>query len=182
VPRLFLLAIPALAAAGLVVGVLARDDEPPPVLEAAPSPTVAPTPPPLVVDVAGAVARPGVVRLPGGSRVVDAIRAAGGFAPEADRAALNQAAPLRDGARIYVPRPGELVPAGSSGSEAERKLNLNLASAIELEVLPGIGPSTAARIVRSREGRPFAKAEELQTRGLVSPRVFADLRDLVTIR
>ena len=181
-PRLLLLAIPLLAAAGLAAGVLARDDGPQPMLEAAPAPSVVPTAPPLGVDVAGAVARPGVVRLPGGSRVVDAIGAAGGFAPDADRAALNQAAPLRDGARVYVPRPGELTPAGSSGSDAERKLNLNLASAVELEVLPGIGPSTAARIVRSREGRPFAKAEELQTRGLVSPRVFADLRDLVTIR
>ena len=181
-PRLFLLAIPVLAAAGLVAGVLARDDGPPPALDAAPSPSVVPTAPPLVVDVAGAVARPGVVRLPGGSRVIDAIAAAGGFAQDADRAALNQAAPLRDGARVYVPKPGELPPAGSSGSDAERKLNLNLASAAELEALPGIGPSIAARIVRSRDGRPFAKPEELQTRGLVSPRVFADLRDLVSIR
>lgn len=182
VPRLLLLAIPALALAGLATGLLTREDAPPPVLEAAPSPTAPATVAPLVVDVAGAVVRPGVIRLPAGSRVVDAVVAAGGFAPDADRAALNQAAPLRDGARIYVPRPGEPPPAGASGSDAERKVNLNLASAAELEVLPGVGPSTAARIIRSREGRPFAKAEELQTRGLVSPRVFADLHDLVTIR
>lgn len=181
-PRLILFAIPVLVAAGVVAGILTRDDTPPPVLEGAPSPSAVPTAPPLIVDVAGAVGRPGVIRLPAGSRVVDAIAAAGGFAPDADRAALNQAALVRDGARIYVPKPGELPPSGSSGSEAERKVNLNLASAHDLEALPGIGPNTAARIIRSREGRPFARADELQTRGLVSPRVFADLRDLVTIR
>ena len=181
-PRLFLLAIPVLVVAGIIAGLLSRDDAPPPVLEAAPSPSVVPTAPPLTVDVAGAVVRPGVIRLPAGSRVVDALAAAGGFAPDADRAALNQAAPLRDGARVYVPKPGELPPSGSSGSDAERKVNLNLASAADLEALPGIGPNTAARIIRSREGRPFTRSDELQTRGLVSPRVFGDLRDLVTIR
>ncbi len=181
-PRLFLLAIPVLAAAGIATGLVTRDDTPPPVLEAPPAPTVPPAPSPLVVDVAGAVVRPGVIRLAPGSRVADAVSAAGGFAPDADRAALNQAAPLRDGARVYVPKPGELPPAGASGSNAERRVNLNVASAAELEGLPGIGPSTASRIVRSREGRPFAKAEDLQTRGLVSPRVFVDLRDLVTVR
>ncbi len=181
-PRLFLLAIPILVVAGIIAGLLTRDDGPAPVLEAAPSPSVVPSAPPLIVDVAGAVARPGVIRLPAGSRVVDALAAAGGFAPDADRAALNQAALLRDGARVYVPKPGELPPSGSSGSDAERKVNLNLASAADLEALPGIGPNTAMRIIRSREGRPFTRADELQTRGLVSPRVFADLRDLVTIR
>lgn len=181
-PRLLLLAIPLLATVGLGTAVVRRDDAPPPVLEAAPIPTAAPTAPPLVVDVAGAVARPGVLRLPAGSRIVDAIAAAGGFTPEADRTALNRAAPLRDGARVYVPRPGELPPAGSSGSDAERRVNLNLGTVAELEQLPGIGPGIAARIIRSREGKPFARADDLQTRGLVSPRVFAELRDLVTIR
>ncbi|HUQ17803.1 MAG TPA: SLBB domain-containing protein [Candidatus Saccharimonadales bacterium] len=181
-PRLVLLAIPILAAAGVGATLLVRDDVPPPVFEAAPSPTAAPTPAPLVIDVAGAVARPGVFRLPPGARVVDAVAAAGGFTADADRTSINQAAPLRDGARVYVPRPGEPPPAGSSGSEAERKVNLNLAGAAELEGLPGIGPSTAARIVHSREGKPFARADDLQTRGLVSPRVFADLRDSVTVR
>lgn len=181
-PRLFLLVVPLFVAAGLAVAVLLRDETPPPIFEAAPTPTAAATPPALVVDVSGAVARPGVIRLPAGSRIVDAIAAAGGFAAGADRAALNQAAPLRDGARVYVPKPGELPPAGSSGSDAERRVNLNLSTATELEGLPGIGPSTAARIIRSRETKPFARADDLQTRGLVSPRVFAELRDLITIR
>ncbi|TME28697.1 MAG: ComEA family DNA-binding protein [Chloroflexi bacterium] len=147
-------------------------------------PTAPPrTPDPVVfVDVSGAVAHPGVYRLPAGARVLDALLAAGGMTGDADLAALNKAAPLRDGMRIFVPRPGEAVPAGSVGSDAEQKIDINHATAAELEGLPGIGPSTAARIVRSRAARPFAKIDELQTRGLVTPRVFADIRDQVTTR
>ena len=147
-------------------------------------PTAPPrTPDPLViVDVTGAVAHPGVYRLPAGARIVDALLAAGGMTGEADLLALNKAAPLRDGMRIFVPRPGEAAPAGSVGSDAEQKIDVNHATATELEGLPGIGPSTAARIVRSRAARPFAKIDELQTRGLVTPRVFADIRDQLTIR
>lgn len=181
-PRPILLAAPALAAAALGTALLVRNDVPPPVFEPAPAPTAAPTAAPLIVDVSGAVARPGVYRLPPGARVVDAVAAAGGFSTEADRTSINQAALLRDAARVYVPRPGELPPAGSTGSDAERKVNLNIAAAAELEGLPGIGPNTAARIVHSRESKPFARADDLQTRGLVSPRVFADLRDSVTVR
>ncbi|TME64269.1 MAG: helix-hairpin-helix domain-containing protein [Chloroflexi bacterium] len=74
------------------------------------------------------------------------------------------------------------VPAGTLGSEAERKVDVNHASAAELEGLPGIGPATAARIVRSRDARPFVRIDELQTRGLVTPRVFADIREQLTTR
>ena len=141
------------------------------------------TPEPTVfVDVAGAVAHPGVYRLPAGARIIDALLAAGGMTGEADLLALNKAAPLRDGMRIFVPRPGEPVPAGTVGSDAELKVDINHATAAELEGLPGIGPTTAARIVRSRAARPFAKVDELQTRGLVTARVFADIRDQLTTR
>lgn len=142
-----------------------------------------PSPPPfIVVDVQGAVARPGVYRIPSDARIADALVAAGGLLPEADPAGLNRAAPARDGARIYAPVRGETPPAGALGSEAERSLDLNHASAKDLEALPGIGPSTAERIVRSRERAPFKSVDELQTRGLVSPRVLADIRDRVTTR
>jgi competence protein ComEA len=151
------------------------------VVEDTPAPTRSPEPL-LVVDVAGAVARPGVYRLAAGSRIADALTAAGGATGEADLAALNKALPVRDGQRIYVPRPGETVPAGSAGSDAQLKIDVNHATAAELEALPGIGPTTAARIVRSRGGHPFARIEELQTRGLVTARVFADIRDMVTTR
>jgi len=182
VPRPLALAIlVAIAAGAIVVVVRARAPAPVPVEVVAPTPE--PTPPPLIiVDVEGAVARPGVVRLASGARVADALAAAGGTTPDADPAALNRAATLRDGARVYVPRYGETPPAGSVGSESERKVDLNHASAAELESLPGIGPSTAARIVRARDLRAFTRVEELQTRGLVTARVFSDIRDLVTTR
>jgi competence protein ComEA len=83
---------------------------------------------------------------------------------------------------VYVPRYGETPPAGSVGSDSERKVDINHATPAELESLPGIGPSTAARIVRARELKAFAKVEELQTRGLVTARVLSDIRDLVTTR
>lgn len=78
-------------------------------------------------------ARPGVVRLPSGARVADAIAVAGGTTPDADPATLNKAAILRDGARVYVPRYGETPPAGSLGSDSERKVDINHATAAELE-------------------------------------------------
>lgn len=182
VVRLGLVAIAALAAFGLLIGFLARSPQAAPVVEL-PAESAAPSPPAyVVVDVVGAVARPGVVRLPAGSRVLDALLAAGGMTGEADLFALNKAAPLRDGMRIYVPRPGETPPAGSLGSAAEMKLDLNSASLAELVALPGVGPSTAARIVRSREQRRFSKVDELQMRGLVTPRVLAEMRELVAVR
>ena len=182
VPRLLLLVVPVLAVAGAGMGLIARPSDPPPAIET-PEPSPTATPPALVVvDVVGAVAHPGVVRLPAGSRVLDALLAAGGMTGDADLFALNKAALLRDGVRIYVPKPGEQVPAGSLGSPAETKIDVNHATEAELASLPGIGPSTAARIVRSREGKPFARVEELQTRGLVTARVFADIRDLVATR
>lgn len=151
------------------------------VVEDTPAPTRSPDPL-IVVDVAGAVAKPGVYRLAAGSRIHDALSAAGGMTQDADPVVLNKAAPVRDGQRIYVPRPGETVPAGTAGSDAQLKVDVNHATAAELEALPGIGPTTAARIVRSRGGRPFVRIEELQTRGLVTARVFADIKDMVTTR
>lgn len=151
------------------------------VVEDTPAPTRSPEPP-IVVDVAGAVVHPGVYRVTAGSRIADALAAAGGATDDADFAAINKAAPVRDGQRVYVPRPGETVPAGSAGSDAQLKIDVNHATAAELEALPGIGPTIAARIVRSRGGHPFARIEELQTRGLVTARVFADIKDMVTTR
>ena len=180
-PVIALIALVALATAVLTASRLATGGQPVAVVEDTPAPTRSPDPV-IVVDVAGAVAHPGVYRLAAGSRIHDALVAAGGMTDEADPAALNKAAPVRDGQRIYVPRPSETVPAGSAGSDAQLKLDLNHATATELEALPGIGPTTAARIVRSRAGHPFARIEELQTRGLVSARVFADVKEMVTTR
>jgi competence protein ComEA len=179
---LILVAIAAAAVAALIVArTHGGDGQAVAVVEDIPAPTRSPEPL-IVVDVAGAVARPGVYRLAAGSRIADALVAAGGVTAEADQVVLNRAAPIRDGQRIYVPRPGETVPAGSAGSDAQLKIDVNHATAAELEALPGIGPTTAARIVRSRGGHPFTRIEELQTRGLVTARVFADIKDAITTR
>jgi competence protein ComEA len=181
-PILILLAVAALA---VVVLTAARmrggDGQAVAIVPETPAPTRSPEPL-IVVDVAGAVAHPGVYRLAAGARIVDALLAAGGMTGEADLDVLNKAAPVRDGQRVYVPRPGETVPAGTAGSDAQLKIDVNHATAAELEALPGVGPTTAARIVRSRGGRPFARIEELQTRGLVTARVYADIKDMVTTR
>lgn len=174
--------VPVVLLAGTGLAFAARTHDDPPVVETASAPTPAPTPQAILVDVVGAIAHPGVVRLPAGARVLDALLAAGGMTGDADLFALNKAAPLRDGMRIYVPRPGEAVPVGAAGNAVEPKLNLNTATANELDGLPGIGPTTAAAIVRARSTKPFASIEELQTRGLVSPKVFADLHDLIAVR
>jgi len=180
--RWLLVLVPVVALTGGAVAIASRAHDEPPTVELAAAPTAVPTPQLIVIDVVGAVAHPGVVRLPAGARVVDALVAAGGMTGDADLFALNKAAPLRDGMRVYVPRPGELVPAGAAGGTADPKVNLNTATAGELDALPGVGPATAAAIVRARAAKPFAAVDELQTRGLVSPRTFADLRDLVSVR
>lgn len=175
----------ALIAALLAVGGCGlfgtRAHRPEPIVQTGSEPTAAPALL-VVVDVQGAVARPGVYRLPAAGRVADALAAAGGLLPEADVASLNRAAPLRDGSRIYAPARGERPPAGALGSEAERLIDLNSATAQELAALPGIGSSTAERIVRTRARAPFRGVEELQTRGLLSGRVLAEVRDLLTVR
>lgn len=182
-PRPILIAIGALAVAGLALAIFGRALAPPAAaIELAPAatPAAAATPAIVVVDIGGAVARPGVLRLPAGSRVIDALLAAGGATPDADLLGLNRAAVVRDGERVYVARAGEVPPLRASGGDT--RVDLNRGTPAELEALPGIGPGIAARIVRAREQRPFARAEELQTRGLVSARVFAELRDLVLVR
>lgn len=160
---------------------------------AATAATVPPTV--LVVDVAGAVMRPGLLRLPGGSRVGDAVAAAGGYAASADLDAaardLNLAAPLADGAKVLVPSLGDgLVAAAgdapSSGDDRDGpatggRLDLNTADQAALEELPGIGPVTAGRILEARAEAPFAAVDELRGRGLVGESTFAKLRDLVTV-
>jgi competence protein ComEA len=138
----------------------------------------------IVIDVAGAVLRPGLVRIARGDRVGDAIAAAGGFAPRVDLAeasrSLNLAQELEDGAKVVVPLLGSGTPQGGSvASEGDGRIDLNQADQAALEGLPGIGPVTAARIIEARQERPFASVDELRSREVVGEAVFEEIRDLV---
>lgn len=135
----------------------------------------------IVVDVAGAVVRPGLHRLSSGDRVGDAIEAAGGFAPRADLAAasqaLNLAQPLEDGTKVLVP---ELeIEHRRTSAVDDGRIDLNRASQSELESLPGIGPVTARKIMDARTQRRFSAARDLRARDLVGESVFGDIKDLV---
>ncbi|WP_208028154.1 helix-hairpin-helix domain-containing protein [Rhabdothermincola sediminis] len=153
----------------------------------------------IVVHAAGAVARPGVYRVAHGARVGDVLEAAGGVTPDADVDRLNLAAPLADGVRVYVPRHGEenpaaplaadsgggpaagaAGPAGAAGTGG--KLDLNTATAEQLETLPGIGPATAAAIIehRERKGRFRSVDGLLDVRG-IGPAKLEQIRDAVRV-
>lgn len=135
----------------------------------------------LTVHVAGAVARPGVVLLKEGARVMDAVESAGGPLPEADLDALNLAQPVQDGQKITVPRKGE---GGAPGASREKsgKVNINTADAGELEKLPGIGPTLAERIVSYREKNgSFKSIDELKKVSGIGEKKFSEIKDLVEI-
>ncbi len=140
-----------------------------------------------VVHVVGAVARPGVYVVAAGSRVADAIRLAGGTLGNAAIDGVNLARPVCDGEQIVVPTQdesdGEGAAEGASRSSASAggRLNLNRATAAELDALPGIGPSTAAKIVKDRElNGPFRAPEDLMRVSGIGPKKFEALKDLIT--
>ncbi len=152
----------------------------------------------VTVQVVGAVRKPGVVTLPAGSRVVDAIKAAGGAGGKADTAAVNMARKVVDGEQIRLPRVGEEpTPAAPSvqqpgdpaaGSAASppgttpASVNLNTADLTELETLPNIGPVTAQKIIDWRtQNNGFSSVEDLLDVSGIGPKTFAQLKDLVTV-
>lgn len=170
-----------------------------------PDPVIHQQPSTMFVHIAGGVASPGVVELNAGSRVVDAVRAAGGLLPSADADRVNLAAPLQDGLRIVVPLIGQDVPNevpvmqpgnnstnnaaqsststsnGGGAGGAGGAININTASASELDTLPGIGPSTATTIVAHRDQHgPFPTVDSLmEVRGIGQAKLDS-LRDLIT--
>ena len=158
--------------------------------------------PSLVVEVTGAVAHPGVYHLGPGARVSDALAAAGGYSSRVDAGradlALNLAKPLADGDEIRVPSrddadataaagggsgsSGGSAGSGGSGTAAQGPIDLNTATAAQLDTLPGIGPVTAAKIVAAREQARFRTVDDLRTRKLLGPATFEKVRPLVVVR
>lgn len=142
----------------------------------------------VLVHVAGAVVEPGVYELAGDARVRDAVVAAGGPTEIADWNALNLAAVVGDGAKVYVPSVGEEIPssltadAGSPlGGQPAGPIDVNVATAVELEALPGVGPATATAIVTERERNgPFLDVDDLDRVPGIGPAKLDALRGLVT--
>jgi competence protein ComEA len=141
----------------------------------------------VVVSVVGLVARPGLVTLPSGSRVAEAVEAAGGLLPGTDPALVNLAAVVSDGEQIAVGVPGAAAVGGSpaapfAGAPGGSRVNLNTAGAADLDALPGIGPVLAQRIVdhRTRHG-PFRTVDQLDDVPGIGPAIAAELAELVTV-
>jgi len=159
----------------------------------------------VVVHIAGLVRNPGLYRLKPGTRVGEALRVAGGPLPQADPDSLNLAEPVADGQKIEVLARGQLPPelptpavqpaaraahrarSGKPSLPPSGKINLNTATAQQLEALPGIGPALARRIIQLRDqlkrqnGRGFQTVEQLLEVPGIGPKRFADIRDRVTL-
>jgi competence protein ComEA len=186
----------ALIAAILLGGVtfLWRRPTPPPITIHAPptplipTPEATPTAAPLVVFVSGAVQTPGLYELPAGARVADALARAGGFAPDANVVAVNQATLLRDGDQLHVPtvaedpatpqggltNPSASAPSGAAGG----LVNINSATQAELETLPGIGPSRAQDIINNR---PYETVDDLDRVPGIGAATIEDVRPYVVV-
>ena len=144
----------------------------------------------IVVDISGAVEKPGVYKLSADSRLQEALIAAGGLSQDANRdyvsKNINLAAKISDGAKIYIPSRDESISpqrphfAGQAGSVAGANslININTASQAELEGLSGVGPVTAQKII---EGRPYGSIEELRVKKMVGEKAFGEIKDKVTV-
>lgn len=184
---------------GITMAILSRSSAsevpvgpPPEIITQAPQsipPSPEPQPVELRVHVLGAVAMPGVVSVPDGAIVAEALAAAGGLLPDADPAELNLAARLADGQQVVVGTRGQ--PQGdvrgepvesSGGPEAARKVNLNTAGQGLLEELPGVGPVLAGEIIAWRENNGgFSSVSDLQEVTGIGPKTYETLEPLVTV-
>lgn len=146
-----------------------------------------PTDRPIVVHITGAVPRPGVYALPDGARVQDGISAAGGFLAEAEKSQINLAGLLEDGAKLDIPyiegaSPVLATPMPEVVTSTTELINLNTASQAELESLPGIGPTTALKIIEYRDANgPFLNAEDIINVSGIGPGTYERIKDLITV-
>jgi competence protein ComEA len=162
-------------------------------------------PPVVVLHVLGAVVEPGIVEVPLGSRVIDAIAAARGPAEDAELGGVNLARVVMDGEQLWVPRVGEVPPGGAGGGgvgagggagggsggagasggtgvDSQGRVNINTADAAALETLAGVGPALAARIIAWREQNgPFRSVDELTAVSGIGPRTLDGMRNQVTL-
>ncbi|HLD01492.1 MAG TPA: ComEA family DNA-binding protein [Patescibacteria group bacterium] len=136
----------------------------------------------IVVDIAGAVQKPGVYSLSSQARLQDLFIAAGGLSNEADRAyvakSINLAAKLSDGTKIYIPFTGEQVPSVLGAESQTGKININTAPESQLDTLTGVGPATITKIVVNR---PYTKLEELVDKKVLSQSIFEKIKDQITL-
>ena len=147
-----------------------------------------PTTPPLVIDVRGEVLRPGVYELPLGSRVEDALAAAGGLTLKADQTKINRAALLTDGEQISIPSKlatrvigDSTIGIGSTQTPSEL-VNINTADLTALDSLPGIGPALAQRIIDYRDANgPFQSIEEIMNVSGIGQSIFDNIQSLITV-
>jgi competence protein ComEA len=160
--------------------------------EPTPSPTDVSSPPvgevadtstTVVVSVVGLVAEPGLVTLAAGSRVADAVDAAGGLLPDADPASVNLAAVVADGQQVAVgvPAAAGAAPSGTAAPAGGGAVNLNTADVATLDGLPGIGPVLAQRIVDHRAQGPFRQVDDLLDVPGIGPAILGRLADAVTV-
>ena len=146
-----------------------------------------PTEKPIIVYITGAVPRAGVYALPQGARVQDAISAAGGFLAEAEKSQINLAALLEDGEKLDIPyvegaSPVLATPGPTVVAVTTELININTASSAELEALPGIGPTTAQKIIAYREQNgPFINTEDIINVSGIGPGTYERIKDLITV-
>ncbi len=181
--RVVIVVLAALVAAAGIALVIQRRDATRPLAITAGTPTMAG---PMAAYIAGAVAQPGVYEIANGDRVIDLLYKAGGPASDANLQAVNLAQRLRDEDRVIVPRVGEALAATQvsqvAGTTASGSpVNINTASAKDLDALPGIGATYSQRIVDSRTNAGlFTTTDELVTRQLVPRATYDKIRDLIT--
>ena len=141
----------------------------------------------VIIDICGAVNDSKVVTLPAGARVEDAIKAAGGITDEADLSGINRAAVLTDGEKIYIPTADEVergieLPSTESNISSDDSININEATAEELETLNGIGPVTAEKIIQYRtEYGKFEKKEDLMEVNGIGEKTYAQIKDKIRV-